>query len=123
DVSGTSFSPTTSTIMGGDHKLYAAVPTSCGYSYDCKGQTNVNDIGHALDWQLFPNPASDQVTLVLPEAALGADYQLTDLARRLITSGRISDTRTVLDVRSLASGAYHLRISTGGLHRTIKLMK
>ena len=124
DASGTTFTPTTSTLTGGDHKLFAAVPTSCGYTYDCAAHNNVSDIGDpAQAWQLFPNPASDQVTLVLSEAALGGGYQLTDLAGRVITGGRITDTRTVLDVRSLASGAYHLRISIGGSRRTMKLVK
>jgi len=124
DVGGASFAPATSTITGGDHKLYAAVPTSCGYTYDCGGHNSVNDIpGREEAWHLFPNPASDEVTMVTPATAAGGSYQLTDLAGRVLASGRIRVTRTVLDIQSLASGVYHVRIAVGESHRTLKLVK
>ncbi len=124
DVVGATFAPTPGTITAGDHKLYAAVPTSCGYTYACSEENQGVGIGGEVGaWQLFPNPAFDQVTVVTPAVAVGGRYQLTDLAGRVVTSGRIHGPATVLDVRPLASGAYPVRISIGAVHRTMKLVK
>jgi len=124
DVLGGTFAPTPGTIAAGDHKLYATVPISCGYTYACSGETQVAGIaGDVGAWQLVPNPASDQVTLVTPTVAVGGSYQLMDLAGRVVAQGRIEGPSTVLDLRALTSGTYHLMIAIGEVRRTMKLVK
>ena len=76
-------------------------------------------------YQVWPNPATDVLHLQLPDNSdnQGYTYQLLSLAGKLLQGGRLSDN-TEIDVRSLVSGIYFLRIENS-LHQTqtVKFIK
>ncbi|MBR4646337.1 MAG: T9SS type A sorting domain-containing protein [Bacteroidales bacterium] len=76
-------------------------------------------------YQVWPNPATDVLHLQLLDNSdnQGYTYQLLSLAGKLLQGGRLSDN-TEIDVRSLVSGIYFLRIENS-LHQTqtVKFIK
>jgi hypothetical protein len=61
---------------------------------------------------LFPNPATTQLTLTLPENTANAIYTLYDMQGRLQLTGKISNTQAELNVATLPRGLYILKIIT-----------
>jgi hypothetical protein len=87
--------------------------------------TGVPDGSSIPEVSLVPNPTTDAVTVTLDRApAPGTVIDLVDARGRLahgpvpMTTGALT-----LDMRSLASGAYNLRIRDGGEVRSIPLQK
>lgn len=76
-------------------------------------------------YQVWPNPATDVLHLQLLDNSdnQGYTYQLLSLAGKLLQGGRLSEN-TEIDVRSLVSGIYFLRIENS-LHQTqtVKFIK
>ncbi len=61
---------------------------------------------------LFPNPASEIVTLTLSRALFDFDVQLLDLSGRVIQSlEQLSGSRVLLDAKDLENGIYFYRIA------------
>lgn len=65
------------------------------------------------DWQVYPNPATNQLRLALPSAAPGRRATLLDALGRTVASWPAPRTDNQLDVSSVTPGVYLLRLSTG----------
>ncbi|HNG07228.1 MAG TPA: T9SS type A sorting domain-containing protein, partial [Saprospiraceae bacterium] len=66
---------------------------------------------------VYPNPASDYITIEPLESDLGAtEIQLTDVAGRVLKSYKLSAgfKQFDVDVSSLASGVYFINVKTEG---------
>ena len=61
---------------------------------------------------LYPNPATDRLTLDAPASLLGAALRITDLAGRTVWQG--THTGAALDVAALRPGMYALSVSAPG---------
>lgn len=61
---------------------------------------------------LFPNPATDKITISLPENTSSFSYKLYDMQGRLQFAGKTSNTQTELNVATLPRGLYVLKIIT-----------
>lgn len=71
---------------------------------------------------LYPNPASDQFNIVLPDNA-PADIVLYDLSgRRLLSWANVPGPRLQFPAKQLARGVYYVRVTSGGQNRTKPLM-
>ena len=78
----------------------------------------------AADLGLYPNPARDHLTVILPPR-LGARTQvLYDASGRAVRRGTLppGQARATLDVSGLAPGLYVLRLSGAGGHRTGRVL-
>jgi hypothetical protein len=72
----------------------------------------VNSIlGYNRQYNLFPNPTSDQI-IVLSEEETQQEYFLMDSQGRIIIEGNLNGSKTFLSLSELAPGAYFLRIGT-----------
>ena len=70
-------------------------------------------------WVIFPNPASDVVSIV----GVGqATVVINDLTGRKVAVHSISDDNNNIDVSSLAAGVYFLHISSDGVSAVRKLI-
>ena len=82
------------------------------------------DVAHREDdgLRLFPNPATDQLTLMIPDAGSGNVLQVFDVQGRTVTPPlvRMGD-RYLVDVSALAPGLYHLRSGVGRTAHFVKL--
>lgn len=65
------------------------------------------------EWSLAPNPARDEVRFLVPdERQQDLSYRITDIRGRLLRSGTTKD-KQVIDIRSLSSGIYFVRLFNG----------
>ncbi|RYD56299.1 MAG: T9SS type A sorting domain-containing protein [Sphingobacteriales bacterium] len=69
----------------------------------------VKDIASAGNIRLYPNPASDHLTVNLPE---GTPYIITDLTGRAVLQSMVR--QETIDVRSLTPGAYIISFTIDG---------
>ncbi|MBO7629048.1 MAG: T9SS type A sorting domain-containing protein, partial [Bacteroidales bacterium] len=112
---------------------YGTSGSDCAYidaiSFPC-GRVNypvsIQEIALNSDsFQVWPNPTTDVLHLQLLDNSdnQGYTYQLLSLAGKLLQGGRLSDN-TEIDVRSLVSGIYFLKIENN-LHQTqtVKFIK
>ena len=65
-----------------------------------------------LKFEMFPNPASDNVTIQLPSGTENARVTFYDYVGRLALSKQVSRTKNRLDVTVLSSGVYILKVVT-----------
>lgn len=73
----------------------------------------------APDFGLYPNPASDQVAILAPDASTARAFvQLTDTEGRLVGTTTLSGGRATMDVSGLNAGVYVIRVG-GAVRRLI----
>ena len=73
-------------------------------------------------FSVYPNPATDRITIKAHSSLLGSTYMITDQAGRQVQSGKLIRETTSIDLSGSAAGAYLVRIGEQG-SRTIKVMK
>ena len=66
-----------------------------------------------VDALIFPNPASDFVTIEVSESLIGGTYQLIDYSGRTAVTGSINSLSSQLNVADLARGSYYLFMQNG----------
>ncbi len=71
------------------------------------GIDEAKDIG--LSVSLYPNPASDYLTLKVQDPS-GLSYRLYDIQGRLLETQKIIGTTTEIELKHLANAAYFLKI-------------
>ena len=73
---------------------------------------------------LYPNPANDQVALVLDEITNATEVVLYNMAGQTVMAQKISDSQTTLSVRDLQSGIYFVAVRNGngvlGIQKIVK---
>ena len=75
--------------------------------------TNIPDIlGGGLKISLYPNPASDFVTIDVDNSILGSSYHVIDHAGRQILTGKISAVITTVDISQLEKGMYFIQVGS-----------
>ncbi|MEJ8816396.1 T9SS type A sorting domain-containing protein [Lacibacter sp. H407] len=86
------------------------------------------ETGVAKTFNLYPNPATSEVTIQLPANVNGrAGIVVTDVNGRRVQTQQIiipaSQTNTKLDLKDLPAGIYHLRLEINGEVYSAKLIK
>lgn len=113
---------------------YGSSGKDCGYidaiSFPC-GKVNypvgIQDISdNANDIRIWPNPTTDilHVQLLDGTESLDYTYQLYSLTGKLLQGGRLTVDNAEVDVRSLVSGVYFLKIENSLRQKqTVKFIK
>ncbi|HEY0977304.1 MAG TPA: T9SS type A sorting domain-containing protein [Flavobacteriales bacterium] len=92
------------------------------FAADVETTVGVNEIGVLNTVNVFPNPATDNITLTLGAAAgQRVEYTLTDALGRSVIAGVVRDERIALNVQSLNNGVYHLTLRTAEFVRTLQV--
>jgi hypothetical protein len=78
----------------------------------CSG-AGVAELRSAPAFQVFPNPAKDNLTVQLQEDTAGT-LAVFDLNGRIVKSQPINGSTAVINTSSLASGIYVIRLEKGG---------
>ncbi|MCD6011583.1 MAG: C-terminal target protein [Flavipsychrobacter sp.] len=73
------------------------------------GHQTVNSNAGA-HWDIYPNPGYNIIKLYAADAAIGDNYQVTNLLGQVILRGTIIDRYNDLDIRSLSGGVYLLNV-------------
>lgn len=74
-----------------------------------------------VNFELFPNPAAETVTLNLPEID-NASYTITDISGKQLKSASIQSLETEINTDELKNGVYFIEITNGGAAATQKLV-
>jgi len=99
----------------------------------CKGNTTVSQIVEACTGisanqlqtgavKVFPNPTNGVFTIEMPNAQMNS-VELLDISGRLISTTTIGDSKTDIDLSSLASGIYYARIQSDKGSEIVKIIK
>ncbi len=84
------------------------------------GPTGIGSSERAFS--VYPNPATDRITIKAHSSLLGSTYMITDQAGRHVQFGKLDHETTLIDLSGSAAGAYSIRIGEQG-SRTFKVMK
>jgi hypothetical protein len=76
-----------------------------------------------LDFDMFPNPASDRVTIQLPSGSDKATVQFYDYVGRLALTKNITNSSNKVDVNNLSTGIYILKVVSDSKIGTRKFIK
>lgn len=74
---------------------------------------------------IYPNPTVQNVTLFIKDFELtNLKFQLFDIQGRIISNGKITQNETEIEMTSLASAQYFLKISDSNIEiKTFKIIK
>jgi 3',5'-cyclic AMP phosphodiesterase CpdA len=75
----------------------------------CNTTFGVNELNNALNISVFPNPASDKLTI---ECIQNADIQILNLEGQILQRLTTIDQQTTLDLSELSSGIYIIKVKT-----------
>jgi hypothetical protein len=73
----------------------------------------------------YPNPTTDYIVLAITDATLSdLSYALYDLQGRAVTKGLTTQSNTQIDMQSLATGTYVLKVNQNNQElKTFKIIK
>lgn len=76
----------------------------------------------SLGWSVYPNPATDMITLSREDYDSATSFDITDLNGRIIAQYELSagQSKVAVDVEQLQSGVYFIRTNSGTTLRWIK---
>lgn len=93
-----------------DSKNIVWVSTSTGLSRIGGFTTSTFDIATDNEIKVFPNPASGEINIDLPNDLMDTDYQLFNTLGMLIKDGNIDNQTMTISTSDLAAGVYFLTI-------------
>ncbi len=79
----------------------------------------------SLSLKAYPNPASTQLTLEVPDFQSGLmAYALYDLSGRCLRNNTLTESLSIINMRALPAGAYFLKVTDGSKElKTFKIIK
>jgi hypothetical protein len=82
------------------------------------------NISSPAAWHIFPNPASDKLTLKFSEfTSVEASWTITDIMGKQYTSDYLSGETTDIDISYLPQGIYIMQVNDGGHQNHVKFIK
>ena len=84
--------------------------------------TGVNETVKEAGFTIYPNPASDKITIKTINTFPGNSYSITDQAGKLILKGKLTDEITSVDISNLNNGIYFVNIGDKS-QNTFKIIK
>jgi ligand-binding sensor domain-containing protein len=82
------------------------VATSTGVTKISEIPASTFDAEIADNIQIFPNPASTQITVKVPESLIGTEYEVFNYLGHSVSMGRISIEQMTMDLSDLNNGFY-----------------
>lgn len=79
---------------------------------------DVDENNILVDTRVYPNPASEELNVVLPNNVEEASVTITDAVGKIVFTGKIDSVNQKVNVSSLNEGMYFVKITSGGLTTT-----
>jgi hypothetical protein len=73
---------------------------------------SVNEVENAFGLAVYPNPASDVITVSLNKATT-ATISIVDLAGKVVKTSSMNGLTTSINTSDLSNGVYHVTITDG----------
>jgi len=109
----------------GNRDFYYCAPMATCYGYDIEyfnhngdqcGTPNyisVKELENKIDFQLYPNPASDIITLDIGRKTAGiVQYEISDICGKKIITGNKTNDRITINISELKDGLYFLSVTS-----------
>lgn len=85
-------------------------------------KTGMQHLFSSTPIQVFPNPATEEISIVSGNNDKGASYLISDLQGKQLLIGKLAGETTTVDIKQLATGLYFLQIGEEN-KRQIKVLK
>jgi len=114
-------------VMEATSTTIAGIPTPGGIQYQDTLQTSTgiwDDVRNPLQVNVYPNPASDQLQVILEEAVgKGALMEIVNMEGQVIYEATVgSSSASMINLTTFPAGTYVVRISTQEKNYTGKLV-
>lgn len=83
----------------------------------------VNDIFEKEIFDIYPNPASNQINIKTSNSLIGGTYIIYDLAGKAVLSGEIDEELTSVELDNLSVGIYEVKIKSLSNTATSRFVK
>lgn len=111
-------------LVGGSFTQYNGISYNGIVRLNYTTTVSVPESENELVMNVFPNPASSELNIQLPDYCTQAVVKLIDLAGRVVILKEVTDTNlSSLDIAELQSGIYLLNVTAGGQYVTQKIVK
>ncbi len=74
---------------------------------------------NSTDFNLYPNPATDQITIITNELLIGKHFLIFDQVGKLVHKGSLNNTNTTLSLNGFSIGMYTIQIDGQGIKKFI----
>jgi hypothetical protein len=91
-------------------------------TYTYNTPTNISESIKEADITVYPNPASDVITIKANTGISGMVYSITDQTGKMMLKGKLNDESTSVDITQLSKGIYLLNIGEQN-QQTFKIIK
>lgn len=109
-------------VTGVNYYAFAEYNIEPRMASDVEIAQGIAEVGVLAGSSLFPNPATDVVTLDLGQAAgREVNYTLCDAQGRIVRTGLVTGQRNTLNVGALAAGQYRLTLTTNTFRKSVAL--
>ena len=82
----------------------------------------VNEVAEFNDFNVYPNPTSNQITLKVKTDLIGAVYTVYDNMGKVVMSGKINNEHTIIELDNISNGIYLFSIGENS-QQTFKVIK
>lgn len=72
--------------------------------------SNVSTLDNANGLHVFPNPTSDDLSLIIDEGYVNSSFEISNILGMKILEGDLNSVRKTIDVHNLQTGAYIIRL-------------
>lgn len=86
-------------------------------------ESSLTDVENTIEVNLYPNPAKEKVYLETKGFEKGVKAMLSDLQGRILKEIEINSERIEIDLNTLSSGVYYLKVFDTHSTQTIKIIK
>ncbi|HPT30463.1 MAG TPA: T9SS type A sorting domain-containing protein, partial [Prolixibacteraceae bacterium] len=76
-----------------------------------------------VEMKLYPNPASQKLTILLDESMTGSTYEVFNSLGMKLTSGIVENSTTTLDLSGYTPGLYLITVESSGVLMKDKFIK
>jgi hypothetical protein len=92
----------------------------------CQEETEISEIGNSVTARLYPNPANDQINIILPTSMNNQKVtcRILDMMGKEVKTQTFQATeKTAISVSNIADGVYILQITSANAQQTLKFIK
>ena len=82
----------------------------------------LNELSNTTMCSVYPNPASNKLTIKANEQIIGLPYVIYDNTCKVVSSDKLNSENTVINIENLAAGIYMLRVGND-IKQSFKVIK
>jgi hypothetical protein len=85
--------------------------------------TGINGLTNSMNISVFPNPATDKITVEISGTTQGGSLTIADIEGQQLITRQITQPKTTIDISNLPGGVYFVRLTSQGMVKVGKIIK